>query len=142
MSLISAAQDARARFQSVDAQAVKQIKKILAQNSPDVSTVMPVLTEYVHIKYMLKPTDMKEHGLEALGKRSLERVQQIGNLAVGMDVSPHCGSASSATHKKILLVLALQQDLGIHIPPFESAECETLEQLADCICRQLMQKRG
>ena len=40
-----------------------------------------------------------------MGKRSLN-IAQNGNSVAGMDVLPHCGSASSATHKKILLQLS------------------------------------
>ena len=58
-----------------------------------------------------------------------------------MDVLPHCGSASSATHKKILLQLSLQKDLGIRIPPKRGAECETVGQLAALTAELLAEKR-
>ena len=100
---------------------------------------MPLIPEAAAIKAALKNADLMagavaeelcllarptpEETLEAVGKRSLEVVKQNGNTVAGMDVLPHCGSASSATHKKILLLLPLQLELQITIPPKQVADC-------------------
>ena len=75
---------------------------------------------------------------QALGRESVARIAALGET--GSDTSPHCGSASSATHKKILLVLALGRDLAITIPPMESADAETLTALSECIARALARR--
>lgn len=140
MRLSQQADAIRARLLRADEGAAGQARAMSALSAPEAAQVLPLLREYVRLKYMLLPQDMDLESLEALGRRSLERVAVRGNQVPGMDVSPHCGSASSATHKKVLLLLALRRDLEIHISPADGARCETLEQLASCVSEQLRKK--
>ncbi len=138
MSLIADASAVRARFASLDDRARRAIAPAASGQVKTAADVLPLLREYVRIKYRLEPEDMDADELEALGRRSVARIAALGET--GSDTSPHCGSASSATHKKILLVLALGRDLSISIPPMESAETETLTALSECIARALARK--
>ena len=138
MSLISDASDIRARFAALDDRARCAIAPILSGQVQSATDVLPLLREYVRIKYRLEPEDMAEDELEALGRESVARIAALGET--GSDTSPHCGSASSATHKKILRVLALGRDLAITIPPMESADAETLTALSECIARALARR--
>lgn len=138
MSLISDASDIRARFAALDDRARRAIAPIISGQVQSATDVLPLLREYVRIKYRLEPEDMAEDELEALGRESVARIAALGET--GSDTSPHCGSASSATHKKILLVLALGRDLAITIPPMESADAETLTALSECIARALARR--
>ena len=138
MSLSGDAAAVRARFASLDNRARRAIEPAACGQVQTASDVLPLLREYVRIKYRLEPEDMAEDDLETLGKKSVARIAALGET--GSDTSPHCGSASSATHKKILLVLALGRDLAVSIPPMESAEAETLPALSECIARALARK--
>lgn len=141
MSLIDRAQELSERFRAADSLAQAEAEAIFAQKNPTPETVYPHLREYVRLKYMLTSEDMNLENIELLGKRSLERASAAGLTGSGSDVSPHCGSASSATHKKILLMLALQKNLHIRIEPRVSADCTTLTLLARAVCDGLEAER-
>lgn len=115
--------------------AVAEEMKLL--RAPTVEEIMPLLCAYIGFKYLLPGAVGAEERLEDVGKRSLDYVRKNGNTVAGMDVLPHCGSASSATHKKILLLLALRRELDIQIPPRQGADCETVGQLAELVTAQL-----
>lgn len=115
-------------------------EEMLLLPHPTAEEISPLLCAYIGFKYLLPGAVAPEEELEDVGKRSLEYVHKNGNSVAGMDVLPHCGSASSATHKKILLLLALQKELGIRISPKDGANCERVEQLAAVVAEQLDRK--
>lgn len=115
--------------------AVADEMKQLTDPSPDMLT--PLMCTYIGFKYLLPGSVQPSETLEAVGRRSLEVVRQSGNSVAGMDVLPHCGSASSSTHKKILLLLALQRELEIKFSPHEGANCETVAQLSALVANCL-----
>ena len=119
--------------------AVAEEMKLMQQ--PTAEELAPLMCAYIGFKYLLPGAVGAEELWEDVGKRSLEYVRKNGNSVAGMDVLPHCGSASSATHKKILLQLSLQKDLGIRIPPKRGAKCETVGQLAALTAELLAEKR-
>ena len=142
MSLIEQAQQIRKRLHSADQEAQDQAGALRSLKEPTAQQVYPYLRNYIRSKYLLTPADMDHDNLEELGRRSLARVAALGGNVPGMDVSPHCGSASSATHKKVLLLLALRRDLEIDIPAAQGAHCETVMQLAQCISGRLKKDNG
>lgn len=140
MSLIEQARSIRERLLRADRDAERQIAALRELERPEAGEVYPRLREYLRSKYLLEPGDLGSDSIEELGRRSLARVTALGGNVPGMDVSPHCGSASSATHKKVLLLLALRRDLGINIPAADGARCETVTDLAQCVSRLLAEK--
>lgn len=140
MPLIPEAAAIKAALRNADlmAEAVAGELCLLARPTPE--EVTPLLCAYIGFKYLLPGAVAPEETLEAVGRRSLEVVKQAGNTVPGMDVLPHCGSASSATHKKILLLLALQRELQITISPKQGADCETVAQLARAVSQRLLAK--
>lgn len=142
MSLIPEAAGIKNTLKHADLLSGSIAEEMLLLPHPTQITVCPLLCAYIGFKYLLPGAVKPEESLEEVGKRSLEYVKQNGNSVAGMDVLPHCGSASSATHKKILLLLALQKELGIQIPPRQGASCERVEQLAAAVAEALERKGG
>lgn len=140
MSLIPEAASIKAELLQADNYAHEISQQLCNLQTPSYEAVAPLLCEYIGFKYMIPGTITPEETLESAGERSLEEVKKKGNTVEGMDVLPHCGSASSATHKKILLQLALQKDLEIKIQPRDGANCETVSQLAALISELLTEK--
>ena len=141
MPLIPEAAAIKAELRQADRLAATAAAELLALTAPRPEEAAPPLCAYIGFKSLLPGSVSPSDTLEGLGRRSLEYVRQNGNTASGMDVLPHCGSASSATHKKILLLLALQRELGIRLDPREGADCETVAQLAEVIAHHLTERR-
>lgn len=142
MSLIPEAASIKAVLKNADLCAGAVAEELLALDPPEPERVTELVCAYIGFKYLLPGQVAPEETLEQVGRRSLEVVQRQGNTVAGMDVLPHCGSASSATHKKILLLLALQRELGVKIEPRQGADCETVGQLAQLLARLLAERRG
>lgn len=140
MPLIPEAASIKAALKNADLMAGAVAEELCLLDSPSPEEVAPLLCAYIGFKYLLPGAVAPGETLEAVGRRSLEVVKLNGNTVAGMDVLPHCGSASSATHKKILLLLALQRELGITIAPKRGADCETVAQLAEAVSEQLLKK--
>lgn len=141
MPLIPEARAIKETLRDADAHAAAVAEELLALEAPEPGQVAALLCAYIGFKYLLPGQVSPGDSLEEVGRRSLEVVRRGGNTVAGMDVLPHCGSASSATHKKILLLLALQRELGVKIQPRQGADCETVDQLAALLARLLTEKR-
>lgn len=140
MPLIPEARAIKDVLRDADAHAAAVAEELLELEAPEPEPVAALLCIYIGFKYLLPGQVSPGDTLEELGRRSLEQVRRSGNTVAGMDVLPHCGSASSATHKKILLLLALQRELGVKIEPRQGADCETVAQLAALLARLLSEK--
>ena len=58
-------------------------------------------------------------------------------LVEEFDLARSCDGVSSHTAKMVLLFMALQKDLGIQFRPLETAEAETLDDIALLVWREL-----
>ena len=72
--------------------AVAEEMKLMQQ--PTAEELTPLMCAYIGFKYLLPGAVGADELLEDVGKRSLEYVRKNGNSVAGMDVLPHCGSAS------------------------------------------------
>ena len=58
------------------------------------------------------------------------------NEAVLLDVSKHCGATSSFMTKKVLLFMSLSKYFGFTYPPYNTADIETTDELAEIILKK------
>lgn len=141
MSLIPEAKGIKKELLQYDGLAKEQAARIAECLEKDGRFPVEDLCLYIGYKYLIPGEVNPADTLEELGKKSLEFVRKNGNVVKGMDVLPHCGSASSATHKKILLLLAIRREMKIDFTPDEGADCETVRDLADLIARAKRQDK-
>ncbi len=140
MPLIPALREIRERIERADASARSAVLEILEVKEGAPERIAEPLRRYIQVKYMLERDDMDTEDIIELGKRSLERVKERGNIVIGMDVSPHCGSAGSSVHKKVLLLISLNKALAISLTPKERAKCDSVQDLAALIAKHLKEK--
>lgn len=88
-------------------------------------------------KFFLTEDEAQAAGTEdilKLANESVEKLLRQNDKSVKLaEGSTTCTNQSSTDIKKVLLSLTLQRALGIRFTPEESAECETITQLADAL---------
>lgn len=88
-------------------------------------------------KFFLTEEEAQVAGTEdilKLANESVEKLLRQNDKSVKLaEGSTTCTNQSSTDIKKVLLSLTLQRALGIRFTPEESAECETITQLADAL---------
>ena len=92
---------------------------------------------YTLAKFFLTEEEAQSTGTEdilKLANESVEKLLRQNDKSVKLaEGSTTCTNQSSTDIKKVLLSLTLQRALGIRFTPEESAECETITQLADAL---------
>lgn len=98
----------------------------------------PLIHDYVYLKFWLFDGEEETDEILALADISTEKIAELkkGGLVV-VERSGTCGSISSAVTKKILLLMALQQALGIMIEHHAAADITTLSELTNAVIEGL-----
>ena len=92
---------------------------------------MPVHA-YVRTRYLLEPEDELVDSLNVLGEMNLSRALGVPVPDLGkVDMEAKCGGTSALMTKKILLIVALNRDLGIAVPPDEAADITKVSELVE-----------
>ncbi len=100
------------------------------------------LDEYVRRKLLLKPEDMRERSLIKLAKISVMRMSSLPRESAWMADAKDCAGATSSLTKKVLLMMAVEKEMGISMPPEASADIETMEDLAAQVALLRGEKEG
>lgn len=96
------------------------------------------IQRYVLHKYLLDEESMHVISLKELAELSVARSLKLDkDRAVLKDSPSTCEGATSAMNKKVLLLLAIQRDLGIEFQPDKTAGIETTSDLAEAVWNQL-----
>ena len=91
------------------------------------------IRKYVLSKFLLGP-DCEETGIRELAKLSLARTMKIDPKVIhSLDQATPCDHATSESAKKVLLLFAVQKDLGLKPNPEKIAKVEDLYALAKYI---------
>lgn len=86
---------------------------------------------YVKRKYLLDDEDCASDVFSELIDTSIAKSQRIAkNLVTDTDTPAGCDGTSSAVTKKVLLLMAVQKELGIKFPPEKSPSIKTIRDLA------------
>ena len=79
----------------------------------DYEKVHEALRGFIQNKYLLDDEEMTTDNILALSEISLKKMLSRYRKETLQDVSSVCSGASSASTKKVLLIMALQKELGI-----------------------------
>lgn len=90
--------------------------------------------EYVQARFLLDEAEMsRTDSLNELARLSiLKAAQEAGEESRQVDI-PDCQNSSTAETKRILMQIRMNEDLGVKVPPGQTAKAETTEDLADII---------
>lgn len=87
--------------------------------------------EYVLFKYNLSGEVSEVYELAELAELSVAKaIKQSRELSVAYDNKATCDGATSAMNKKVLLLMAIQRELGIKFPLDKTAGIKTTKELA------------
>lgn len=98
---------------------------------PSFAETDELVRSYIRIRYLLEPEDELVDSLNVLGQMNLSRALgvPVPNLR-NVDMEAKCGGTSAVMTKKILLIIALNRDLGISIASDDAADITRVSELA------------
>ena len=103
--------------------------------------VQKEVREYIKAKFHLTEEDCVTENFSQLAQISLSKSMKISRELVSeFDLARSCDGVSSHTAKMVLLFMSLQKDLDIRFQPMETAEAETLDDIAVLVWRELKEK--
>ena len=108
--------------------------------SDDRSAVHALLKRYIKSKYLLDETEMECEDIAALSKASVDKLLANHRKEALQDVSSVCTGSSSASTKKVLLVMSIQKGLGIKFDAKTSGSLKTIGDLTREVCFRLAAK--
>lgn len=115
----------------------------LKNPSIDEEHFVKLVFDYVRFKFFLSPDECNTDDILALAEASVEKLLRINDRSVKLaQGSNTCTNQSSTDIKKVLLSLTLQRSLGVKFTPEESANLETVPQLAHALYHGLKAKRS
>jgi hypothetical protein len=121
------------RILAAQAASRAEIESLKELKNPSVDAVYARVRSYLLLRFLLEPETDGDDILE-LADLSLARTSGPGrDGAASTDVSANCSGASSALSKKVLLLMALERDLGLDFSPEESVMIRTVRELAESI---------
>jgi hypothetical protein len=121
------------RILAAQAASRAQIDSLKADENPSVDMVYARIRSYLLLRFLLEPETDGDDILE-LAALSVARTSGQGREgAAPADVSANCSGASSALSKKVLLLMALERDIGLDFSPEESVMIRTVRDLAESI---------
>ena len=110
------------------------------KNAPELTQdlVRQEVRAYIMAKFHLTDKDCETDNFSQLAQISLSKSMKISRELVKMyDLARSCDGVSSHSAKMVLLFMALQKDLNIKFQPMETAEAETLNDIADLVWKEL-----
>ena len=128
------------RLALADANARRELAQWKDSASPNPSRFAESIYRYVIFKFLLDDEAAlpDTHNLNELAKLSVEKAGRLNpNEATLLDVSRHCGATSSYMTKKVLLFMSLSDAFQFQYPPYNTADIETTDMLAEVILKRV-----
>lgn len=122
----------------------KALDALKGPELPGLSVFRGCIRQYVLCKFLLEDEgEVQTRDMNELAKLSVEKAGRLNpNELELLDVSKHCGATSSVMTKKVLLYMALSEDIGVDLSRRNTADIEDTDMLADIIYEELSAKRG
>lgn len=99
------------------------------------------LKRYIRLRYLLDDDPYWDDDLSTITQYSIRRtLEKTGDPAGLSDLGVNCAGSSSATTKRLLLVISLRKGLDITLDPDEVARIETVSGLAALLQTALLNK--
>ena len=127
------------RLTIADSKAKGELNEWKDSEHPDPSRFAESIYRYVIYKFLLDDEAdlLKTHDLNELAKQSVIKAGKLNpNETTLLDASKHCGAASSFMTKKVLLFMSLSEYFGFQYPPYNTADIETTDMLAEIILKK------
>lgn len=129
------------RLMNANRDAQRCAQELIAADQTDHALIQSLLFHYISIRFFLEPEELLTDDLYGLAEIAVAKTLAIKREKLAeIDIPGTCTGASSATSKKILLLLALRRDLGIDLTPEQAVKLQTVNQLARHIERALQAK--
>lgn len=120
----------KSQLEAADARAEAIIEELKDPATTEAGFI-DLVEEFVRCKFFLTPEECTTDNLLDLAEISVEKLLRVNDRSVRLaQGSTTCTNQSSTDIKKVLLSLTLQRALGVKFTPEESANLETVEQLA------------
>ncbi len=125
------------RLMFADQHAKQEIADLKGLESPTLSDYACHIHNYVIYKFLLDDEpDITTRNLNELADLSVKKAGKLNSKEKELlDVSKHCGATTSSMTKKVLMFMALQEDMGVKISDQPTAWLETTDELAELIYR-------
>lgn len=99
------------------------------------------LMRYIRLRYLLDDDPYWDDDLSTITRYSIRRtLERTGDPAGLSDLGINCAGSSSATTKRLLLIISLRKGLDITLDPDEIAQIETVSGLAALLQAALLNK--
>lgn len=101
-----------------------------------------VLYPFILCKYSLYGSCENVYDLDQLAEMSVaQTIRLSGKDAFKADSKASCEGTTSAMNKKILLLMAIQRELGIHFPREITADLTDTKKIAQAVFRLIQKKQ-
>lgn len=124
--------------------AKKEINILKGLDFPDLLEYQKHIYNYVLYKFLLDDElDVDTKNLNELAMLSVEKAGRLNpNEQILLDVSKHCGATSSYMTKKVLLFMSFDDEMGISLSDYPTADIEDTDQLAEIIFMENLKRRS
>jgi len=116
------------------------VSKLLMEDGKNEAIITSLLEKYIQNKYILEEKDLEKRDIIQLAKLSIARLAGIDFSQVKYKDGKDCSGVNSFVAKKILLLIALERDLGLKLPDEESGDIETIDDLEKLVSRCMREK--
>lgn len=119
-------------------QAAEYMQEIKHADFKDEKELHTLLYPYILCKYSLLGDCQEIYDLDTLAELSVAKAIRLTKTdAFKADSSASCEGTTSAMNKKVLLLMAIQRELGIRFPREITAELTDTRKIADAVYRQM-----
>lgn len=130
----------RRRLMNASHEAQVCASEILAADKTDHHLIRSLVLRYISIRFFLDEEEMCSDNIYELAEIAVAKTMAIKREKLAdIDIPGTCTGASSATSKKILLLMALRRDLALELDPEQAVELNTVDQIAYYIESKLSQ---
>lgn len=125
------------RYEAAEREAKQIAERLNARAVPSFAEFEAEVHSYIRTRMLLEPEDEMVDSLNALGQMNLARALGVSVPDLSrMDMEAKCGGTSAVMTKKILLIMALNRDLGVKITPEAAADTTKLSDLVSQLYEQ------
>lgn len=130
------------RYEVAEREAKLIAERLNAGALPSFEEFEEAVHGYVRARMLLAPEDELVDSLNALGQMNLARALGVSVPDLSrIDMEAKCGGTSAVMTKKILLIVALNRDLGVKIAPEVAADITKLSDLVARLYKQYLLAR-
>ena len=125
------------KIKESDAKASAEIEAILSMEISSFTQVYPHVRGYILSRFLLDD-DTKTDNLKELVSGSISKSLEISEYDLDVtDLSDRCISAPSVETKLVILIMKLEEALGIKLDIMERVNAETVSDLTEAIVKHL-----